>query len=81
MRRARMSHKSAMTARRSVFILAAAFIAVGFLPQLAPAPGRSSLAPGHRGAPEAPGWAHRHRQDWAIKRRPAAQGDRSVEHP
>jgi hypothetical protein len=34
-RSARMAHKSAMTARRSVFILAAAFIALGFLLQLA----------------------------------------------
>jgi hypothetical protein len=34
-RSARMAHKSAMAARRSVFILAATFIAVGFLLQLA----------------------------------------------
>ena len=35
MRRARMAHKSAMAARRSVFIMAAGFISVGFLLQLA----------------------------------------------
>jgi hypothetical protein len=34
-RSARMAHKSAMAARRSVFIIAAAFIALGFLLQLA----------------------------------------------
>jgi hypothetical protein len=35
LRSARMAHKSAMAARRAVFIMAAAFIAVGFLLQLA----------------------------------------------
>src|SRR5215470_9623013 len=34
-RGARMAHKSAMAARRAVFIMAAAFIAVGFLLQVA----------------------------------------------
>jgi len=34
-RSARMAHKSAMAARRSVFIMAAVFIALGFLLQLA----------------------------------------------